>query len=155
MPFGLTNAPATFSRWINEILAPLLDNCIVAYLDDILIYSRTDDQHIKDVEKVLDCLSKAGAVLNLTKSHFHQRRVTFLGHNVDAEGISITDESIKSVTEWPAISDKSDLASFMGVVNYFKTGLTNTERLAMCLTDCGRRMPHGFGPMNAKQRFKL
>lgn len=65
MPFGLCNAPATFSRWINLILGDLLDTCVVAYLDDILIYSPTPEQHLLDVDKVLERLASAGAILNL------------------------------------------------------------------------------------------
>lgn len=125
MPFGLTNAPATFSRWINSILSDLLDTCVVAYLDDILIYSPNEEQHISDVEAVLKRLAGAGAVLNLDKSHFHRTKVIFLGHNVDADGISPTDNHVKAVREWPQIQDKHDLASFCGLVNYFKAWIPN------------------------------
>lgn len=120
MPFGLTNAPATFSRWINTILGDLLDKCVVAYLDDILIYSKSDEAHLKDLDTVLSRLQDAGAILNLTKSHFGQSRVEFLGHIVDSEGVSISSDNVKSVTTWPQITDKSDLASFCGMINYFK-----------------------------------
>ena len=121
MPFGLTNAPATFSRWINSILSDLLDVCVVAYLDDILIYSPSVEQHLLDVDKVLSKLAAAGAILNLGKSHFHKFKVTFLGHDVDAQGISLTSSSIESIHTWPQIKDKHDIASFCGLVNYFKS----------------------------------
>ena len=119
-PFGLTNAPATFSRWINSILSDLLDVCVVAYLDDILIYSPSEEQHLIDVDKVLSKLADAGAILNLTKSHFHKTKVTFLGHDVDAHGISLNSSSTESIRNWPQITDKHDIASFCGLVNYFK-----------------------------------
>ena len=87
MPIGLCNAPATFSRWINLILGDLLDTCFVAYLENILIYSPTPEQHLLDVDKVLERLASAGAILNLEKSHFHRESVQFLGHIVDRNGI--------------------------------------------------------------------
>ncbi len=118
MPFGLTNAPATFSRWVNKILGTLLDECVVAYLDDILIYSPDD-------ERVLSCLASAGAILNLVKSHFCQDTVEFLGHVVTPAGIRPTPAHIKSVQDWPQIKDKNDIASFAGLTNYFKQYIPN------------------------------
>jgi hypothetical protein len=120
MPFGLTNAPATFCRWINEILGPFLDVCVIAYLDDILIYSKNSEDHVKHVEQVLTALEQAGAVLNLEKSHFHKTKVEFLGHNVDEHGITPNTSYVEAISKWPAIRNKGDVASFCGLINYFK-----------------------------------
>ena len=102
------------------ILSEQLDTCVVAYLDDILIYSCTEEQHIKDVDNVLTALSTAGAILNLEKSHFCKKKVEFLGLNVDAEGITPNTSYVDAISKWPPITDKSDLATFCGIINYFK-----------------------------------
>ena len=120
MPFGLCNAPATFTRWINLILNDLLDTCVVAYLDDILIYSPTEEQHVIDVRQTLERLAKANAFLSLDKCVFNARKVEFLGHEVDGEGITLNPGYVQPIMEWPDIMNKSDLASFCGMVNYFK-----------------------------------
>ena len=121
MPFGLCNAPATFSHWINQILGDLLDTCVIAYLDDILIHSPNPEQHLIDVETVLQRLSASGAILNLGKSHFHREKVDFLGHTVDVHGISPTTAHIDAILNWPQIQNKQDVASFCGLINYFKS----------------------------------
>ena len=139
MPFGLTNAPATFSRWINKILGDLLDRCVVAYLDDILIYSPTDEQHVRDVEEVLSCLDQAGAILNLEKSHFHKTKVEFLGHNVDSEGITPNTSYVDAISKWPKIQDKSDLATFCGMINYFKAWISDYTDIIQPLNELRKK----------------
>ena len=79
MPFGLTNAPATFQALINDILREYLDRFVVAYLDDILIYSKTRKEHVQHVSTVLEALGKAGMRINGEKSTFHASEVEFLG----------------------------------------------------------------------------
>ena len=153
MPFGLCNAPATFSRWINQILGDLLDTCVVAYLDDILIYSPTPAQHIIDVEVVLRRLSSAGAVLNLTKSHFHREKVEFLGHIVDANGMSPTTSHIEAILNWPQIQTNQDVSLFCGLINYFKAWIHKYANIWNHWTICARRMLISNGISSVKLQF--
>ena len=89
MPQGLTNAPASFQRAMNNILSPFLDKFCMVYLDDILMYSRTEIEHKKHVKTVLRALDEAKLILNLEKYRFGQQSIRFLGHIISAEGIQM------------------------------------------------------------------
>ena len=87
MPFGLCNAPATFQSMMDHILHDLLDEGVVVYLDDILIYSETQEEHERLVKEVLARLDKAGLRINLQKSTFHVDSVEFLGYGISPQDI--------------------------------------------------------------------
>ena len=99
MPFGLTNAPATCQVLINNIVRAHLDRSAIAYLDDILIYSESTEEHISHIQEVLGCLSQAGLLLKPEKCEFHRRSVEFLGFVVSTKGISMSPEKIKAIAE--------------------------------------------------------
>ena len=87
MPFGLANAPATFQSYINRALSDLLDTCCIVYLDDILIYSRSAEEHVKHVRMVLERLEKFRLYCKLSKCAFHTDTVNFLGFDINPKGI--------------------------------------------------------------------
>jgi len=97
MPFGLVYAPTTFQTMMNQILRAFLDHGVVVYLDDILIYSKNMDDHITQVQKVLDRLEQHNLAVSLKKSVFHQEEVTFLGYIVKTSGVTMSDRKVKSV----------------------------------------------------------
>ena len=99
MPFGLTNAPATFQAFINNVLREYLDQFVVMYLDDILIYSKTREQHVQHVCKVLRALQGANLRVKPEKSLFHSKEVYFLGFIVTPEGLRMDPEKVRSVVE--------------------------------------------------------
>ena len=86
MPFGLTNAPATFPVYINDALRPFLDRFCTAYLDDILIYSENEEQHIEHVKQILEALTKAGLQVKPQKCEFHTNNIEYLGFIITTEG---------------------------------------------------------------------
>jgi hypothetical protein len=92
LPFGLTNAPATFITLMNEILKDFLDSFVVIYLDDILIYSRTEQQHLQDLEQVLKRLQEHELYAKLSKCDSCKPEVDFLGHIVGQEGIKVDED---------------------------------------------------------------
>ena len=100
MPFGLCNAPATFQGMMNEILCEFLDQGVVVYLDDVLIYSKDRDSHVKLVRQVLAKLAQYKLVVAGHKSVFHVPEMDFLGFIVNGRGIHVSDETTKSVHEW-------------------------------------------------------
>ncbi|GJP29248.1 hypothetical protein CLOM_g22337, partial [Closterium sp. NIES-68] len=100
MPFGLTNAPATFQAEMNHILCPLLDECVVVYLDDILIYSRDMKQHVEHLRYIFEILRRERFYVKLSKSEFALEKVQFLGHVVSAQGVHINPKKVETVRTW-------------------------------------------------------
>jgi hypothetical protein len=98
MPFGLTNAPATFQAYINNVLRKYLDVFVVVYLDDILVYSKTYDDHVRDVRKVLQALVDAKMKIKPKKTEFHKIEVKFLGYIISREGLKMDQKKIEAVT---------------------------------------------------------
>ena len=99
MPFGLTNAPADFQRFINDILHPFLHTFCTAYLDDILTYSETLEEHQAHVKKVLEALSKVGLHLKPEKYEFHKTEVKYLRLIISADGVKMDPKKVRAVVE--------------------------------------------------------
>ncbi|GBG62143.1 hypothetical protein CBR_g29342 [Chara braunii] len=99
MPFGLTNAPATFQRTMNDIFRDILEQYVLVYLDDILVYSRTLEEHLRHLLDVLDRLRRHGFYAKLSKCRFAQHKVDFLGHYVSNQGLHIDDAKITAIAE--------------------------------------------------------
>ena len=89
MPFGLTNAPSTFMRTMNNCFQDLLDTCVVVFLDDILIFSKTMEDHERDIQKVLERLCRNKFYAKLKKCEFFKSSVTFLGHDISKDGVRV------------------------------------------------------------------
>ena len=121
MPYGLTNAPATFQALINDTLREYLDNFVVAYMDDIMIYSKgTLGEHIKQVKKVMEKLLKKGMRLKLKKCAFHKKEVEFLGFIVTTEGVRMDPGKVQTILEWPRPTKVKEVQAFMGFVNFYR-----------------------------------
>lgn len=99
MPFGLTNAPTAFQRMINYMLREYLDDFIVCYLDDILIFSETEEEHTEHIHKVLKALQDANLLVKPKKSTFHTHKVEFLGHIISPNEIQIDPKKIAAVKD--------------------------------------------------------
>lgn len=120
LPFGLSNAPATFQNVMNNIFAPFINRFVLVYLDDILIYSRTSEEHEKHVRLVLEKLREHELIAKLSKCSFFQDQLVFLGHVVSADGIRVDPSKVAAVQEWPVPENVSQLRSFLGLANYFR-----------------------------------
>ncbi|UYV67511.1 hypothetical protein LAZ67_5001024 [Cordylochernes scorpioides] len=120
MPFGLCNAPATFERIMDNLLRGLKWNICLCYLDDIIVFSKTMEEHILRLEMVLNCLSKAGLTLNLEKCHFGSRRMKVLGHLIDGDGIYPDPDKVEAVRNFPRPKDVSEVRSFLGLCSYYR-----------------------------------
>jgi hypothetical protein len=99
MPFGLTNAPASFQRWIIEILSDYLDVFCIAYLDDILIYSDNLKQHYQHVEMVLRRVEEVRLTVKASKCEFHTNKIEYLGYIISPTGIEMDPEKVQAVAE--------------------------------------------------------
>ncbi|UYV66446.1 hypothetical protein LAZ67_4001706 [Cordylochernes scorpioides] len=120
MPFGLCNAPATFERIMDNLLRGLKWNICLCYLDDIIVFSKTMEEHILRLEMVLNCLSKAGLTLNLEKCHFGSRRMKVLGHLIDGDGIYPDPDKVEAVRNFPRPKNVSEVRSFLGLCSYYR-----------------------------------
>ncbi|GJP47589.1 hypothetical protein CLOM_g6771 [Closterium sp. NIES-68] len=135
MPFGLTNAPATFQVEMNHILQPLLDECVVVYLDDILIYSRDMKQHVEHLRRVFEILRRERFYVKLSKSEFALEKVQFLGHMVSAQGVHVDPKKIEAVRTWKTPENVKELQQFLGFANYYNRFVPQYAKIAAPLTN--------------------
>ena len=114
MPFGLCNAPACFAPLMQACLNEQIFQILLVYLDDILIFSKTFEEHLERLEMVLKRLREHGLKLKLEKCTFLRRRVTYLGHEVSGAGIAPDPQKIAVVQEWPVPQTVKELRTFLG-----------------------------------------
>ena len=134
MPFSLTNAPATFQRMINNVLREYLDIFVVAYLDDILIFSEHLEEHKEHVHKVLKALQDANLLVEPEKSAFHVKETVFLGHTIRPNEILMEQTKLDAVKEWPVPKTLKDVQSFVGFANYYRRFVRDFGSIAAPLT---------------------
>ncbi len=140
MPFGLTNAPASCQALVNNILRPWLDQTVIAYLDDILIYTSGDkEQHIREVQKVLQALMEYNMKISIGKCEFHKQEVEFLGFIVGTKGIRIDPVKIQSILDWKKPENVTEVQSFLGLTNYNRKFIEGYSRKAMPLTELTKK----------------
>ena len=146
MPFGLTNAPAVFQNLINDVLREYLDQFVIAYLDDILIFSNTKEQHISHVELVLQKLRQHKLYAKLEKCVFHQDTIEFLGYIVGKNGVRMDPAKVSSITSWPVPTSVRDVQCFLGFANFYRQFISNFSQRVLpltTLTRCQALRPEG------------
>jgi hypothetical protein len=139
MPFGLTNAPATFQALMNNILRPYLDKFVVVYLDDICIYSRTPEEHLDHVDKVLALLEEHQLYIGLDKCAFGQAEMSFLGHIISKDGIKVDPKKVQAVTTWPTPKNVKEVRSFLGLTGYYRRFIKHYAHMALPLTELTKK----------------
>ena len=159
MPFGLSNAPATFQRMMNHTLGPMLSKFCCVYLDDILVYSRSVEEHSDHLAQVLQALSDAKLFARQEKCAFGLRSVDFLGHVVSGSGIAMDPGKISAIRDYPVPQNISQLRSFLGLANYYRRFIYEYSHTALPLTrltgkqstwEWGEEQLHAFQTLKAK-----
>jgi len=142
MPFGLTNAVATFQRLMDLVLSGVsLDTCI-AYLDDTIIHSATLEQHLQNVELILQKLQGANLKLNPSKCFFLRTSVKFLGHIVSAEGLQTDPEKTRLIDDWPVPTSLKQLRAFLGLTGYNRRFVKGFSKKAAPLNNLLKKGHH-------------
>jgi len=144
LPMGLTNACATFQSLMNRLFtaAGSLHRCVLVYLDDVLVYSRTPEEHVEHLRKVLQVLRDNKLYAKPSKCHFNKRELRYLGHVVGAEGIKVDPAKIEAVKNYPEPTTPGEVRSFLGLATYFRRFIQGFGVLARPLHELTRqKMP--------------
>lgn len=130
MPFGLTNAPSTFQMIMNETLREFLHKSALVYLDDILVYSRTKEEHLRHVREILMKFREVNFKAKESKCTFFSQELKFLGHVVNAEGIHMDDEKVSAVQNWPTPKNVKETRQFLGLAGYYRRFVKDFSKIA-------------------------
>lgn len=136
MPFGLKTAPATFQRAINNVLRGLQGLHCLVYLDDIIIFSSSLQEHIEKLKKVFDRLRLYNLKVQLDKSEFLRKEVLYLGHTITGEGLKPNNDKIKAVLDYPLPKTQTEIRSFIGLIGYYRRFIKDFAKITHPLTSC-------------------
>jgi hypothetical protein len=138
MPFGLTNAPNTFMRLVNEKLRPFIGLFVVIYFDDILIYNKSMEDHLKHLSVVFDALHATHLFANLDKCMFCTH-VLFLGYVVTPQGIEVDSNKIAAIQEWPTSTTITQIQSLLGIAGLYRTFVRDFSSIAAPLHELTKK----------------
>ena len=130
LPMGLTNAPATFQHLMNQTFRDFLDRCVLVFLDDIVVYSRTLADHERDVRATLQRLKDASLCAKKSKCELFMHEIEFLGHHVGREGLRVMGDKIEAVQSWPTPRSPNELRSFLGLAGCYRRFVEGFSRRA-------------------------
>jgi hypothetical protein len=139
MPFGLTNAPAVFMDLMNRVFHEYLDRFVIVFIDDILVYSKSLEEHEDHLRIVLQILRDKKLYAKLKKCEFWLNQVVFLGHVVSKDGITVDPSKIEAVVSWDRPTNVSEVRSFLGLAGYYRRFVEGFSRIAAPLTHLTRK----------------
>jgi len=134
MPFDVTNAPGVFMDYMNRVFHPYLDSFVVVFIDDILVYSKTREDHEEHLRIVLHTLRDRQLYAKLSKFEFWLEKVSFLGHVLSQGGIAVDPSKIEVVLEWKSPKSIFEIRSFLSLVGYYRRFIEGFSKLALPLT---------------------
>ena len=152
MPFGLTNAQATFQRLMESCLGELHLTWCMTYLDDIIVFSQTPEEHLHRLKAVFNKLKAAGLKLKPSKCDLFKQQINYLGHVVSNEWVSTNPVKMKAVTEWPQPTTVTEIRSFLGFVSYYRRFIPN---LSIVAKPFNKLLQNLEGTPSQKKKFKV
>ena len=152
MPFGLTNAPAIFQRLMESCLGELHLSWCIIYLDDIIVFSQTPEEHLVRLQAVFNKLKAAGLKLKPSKFKLFWKQINYLGHVVGHNEVSTDPMKIEAVTEWPRPTTVTEVRSFVGFVSYYRRFIPNLSKVAKPLNEILQNLE---GISNQKKTYPL
>ena len=139
MPFGLTNAPSTFQDMMNHVLSDILDVGVLAYMDDILIYAKTEEEHDRLVKEVLERLQHNGLAVSSEKCVWKTDEVEFLGYVIGRNGVRMDQAKVDAVLSWKQPTSLTETQSFLGFTNFYRRFIKDYSRIARPLTELTKK----------------
>jgi hypothetical protein len=134
MPFGLTNVPADFMDLMNKVFMEYMDKFVVVFIDDILIFSKTEEEHEKHLRMVLEELTSNQLYAKFSKCEFWLSEVAFLRHVISARGVSVDSSKVKDVLNWVPPMNASEIQSFLGLAGYYRRFIKDFSKIAKLMT---------------------
>jgi len=138
-PFGVTNAPGVFMEYMNRIFHPYLDQFVVVFIDDILVYSKSEEEHVEHLRIVLQILKEKQLFAKLSKCEFWLREVSFLGHVISKGGIAVDPLKVDVVMQWESPKSVLEVRSFLGLAGYYRRFIEGFSKLALPLMQLTRK----------------
>ncbi|KAI3724789.1 hypothetical protein L1987_64555 [Smallanthus sonchifolius] len=157
MPFGLTNAPAVFMNLMNRVCKPYLDQFVIVFIDDILIYSKNKEEHEEHLRLILELLKREQLYAKFSNCEFWIREVQFLGHVVNEKGIHVDPSKIEAIKNWAAPTTPTEVRQFLGLAGYYRRFIEGFSKIAQpltALTQKGKAYNWGDNQESAFQHLK-
>ena len=133
MPFGVTNAPGVFMEYMNRIFHPFLDHFVVVFIDDILVFSKSEVEYVEHLRIVFRILKEKKLFAKLLKCEFWLREVSFLGHVIWKGGIAVDPSKVDAVLQWESPKSVSEIRSFLGLTGYYRRFIEGFSKLVLPL----------------------
>jgi hypothetical protein len=135
MSFGLTNAPTYFMYLMNKVFMEYLDKFIMVFIDDILVYSRSEEEHEEHLRLALQKLREHRLYAKLSKCEFWMKQVAFLGHVISKGGISVDPRKVQDVLSWNAPMSVGNIRSFLGLAGYYRRFIEGFSKISKSMTE--------------------
>ncbi|GKE65699.1 putative reverse transcriptase domain-containing protein [Tanacetum coccineum] len=155
MPFGLTNAPTVFTDLVNRVCKPYLDKVVIIFIDDILIYSRNEEEHANHLRIILELLRKEKLYAKFSKCDFWIHMVQFPGHLIDSQGIHIDPAKIEAVKNWASPTTPTEVHQFLGLAGYYRRFIKDFSKIAKLLTELTQKNKKYIWEKDQETAFQL
>jgi len=139
MPFGLTNAPVSFMCLMNNVLSKYLEKIVIVFIDDLLIYSKSMEEHEEHLRIILQILRENKLYAKFRKCEFFKDHIQYLGHVISKDGISVDPDKIKAIINWHVPKDVPEVRYFMGITGYYRKFIEGFSRITNPITSLQKK----------------